>query len=130
MAGPAKALQQTGTAGRHKANVKRDMIRRVGKIAPWYLNFLVRHSEQQCWWFSCIGDVLLILKVFFVPKVPLQMVSVPMKVHKLKKVQVRRNRNICYICLFTFVEFVSLSHGLFFNLNTQWISLLLSGHYL
>jgi hypothetical protein len=28
------------------------------------------------------------------------------------------------------VEFVSLSHGLFFNLNTQWISLLLSGHYL
>ena len=28
---------------------KRDMIRRVGKIAPWYLNFLVRHSEQQCW---------------------------------------------------------------------------------
>ena len=65
MAGPAKALQQTGTAGRHKANVKRDMIRRVGKIAPWYLNFLVRHSEQQCWWFSCIGDVLQILKVFF-----------------------------------------------------------------
>ena len=48
MAGPAKTLQQTGTAGRHKANVKRDMIRTVGKIAPWYLGISSHHSELQC----------------------------------------------------------------------------------
>ena len=35
LAGPSKRLQETGATGKHKSNIKRDMVRKVGHVAPW-----------------------------------------------------------------------------------------------
>ena len=41
MAGPSKGLAKTGACGRHKPNIKRDMIRKVGKVVTWLIQFLL-----------------------------------------------------------------------------------------
>ena len=35
LAGPARELQKTGAKGQHRSNVRHDMPRKVGQIAPW-----------------------------------------------------------------------------------------------
>lgn len=37
MAGPAKLLEQSGTGGRYKSNIKRDMIRKAGKVVARFI---------------------------------------------------------------------------------------------
>lgn len=39
MDGPStKGLKNTGSHGRHKSNIKRDMIRKVGNVVPWMMS--------------------------------------------------------------------------------------------
>lgn len=47
LAGPSKRLQETGASGKHKSNIKRDMVRKVGHVAPcFYLWGLLECVEQ------------------------------------------------------------------------------------
>ena len=83
LSGPSKHMEKTGASGKFKSNIKRDLVRQVGQIAPWPVIPCLQHVHTHV-----LGHVL---NISSSAKVPLQMLAIPMKVHKLKKTKVTRN---------------------------------------